>query len=463
MNLSFGKESPAKYIQLCLNLLIGSLLITLAGCQSIPSLAPSQDIVPVNNSETPILSDTPVPEVTNSDSEPTTEATTEPDVTGQTLTFWTIEQISPSAEEPLSDFVTKSLGAFERNNPGIKVELLIKKPSGKGGVLDFLRTAKDVAPSVLPNVAILNATDLPQASIEGLIYPLDGRLDRSIVQDLIPAARKMGTIDEQLFGVPLGLEMQHTVYNSLVFETQPLLWSDVFTANTKYLFPAKGINGIVNDMTLAQYFSAGGDLLSDEGLPTIDERVLRNVLDVYQQALENGTIDPTILEASTTEELWPRYVNRQAGIAQITVAQYLTDRELLSNTNVGSLPVLSKINTPISITHGWVFVLTTDSTDLQKQAAALKLIEWFLSTTNNITWNDLNKSIPSRDTSFQQLAANDPYWEFLTKQLNVAQPQPGFNGYDRVGRIIQQAIEQVIRGEATPEEATATAIDALAQ
>jgi ABC-type glycerol-3-phosphate transport system substrate-binding protein len=187
------------------------------------------------------------------------------------------------------------------------------------------------------------------------------------------------------------------------------------------------------------------------------------VLDVYQQALENGTIDPTILEASTTEELWPRYVNRQAGIAQITVAQYLTDRELLSNTNVGSLPVLSKINTPISITHGWVFVLTTDSTDLQKQAAALKLIEWFLSTTNNITWNDLNKSIPSRDTSFQQLAANDPYWEFLTKQLNVAQPQPGFNGYDRVGRIIQQAIEQVIRGEATPEEATATAIDALAQ
>ena len=63
----------------------------------------------------------------------------------------------------------------------------------------------------------MNATDLNQAFSEGLIQPLDGRLDRSIVQDLLPAARRMGTVDDRLVGVPLGLEMEHIVYNTLVF------------------------------------------------------------------------------------------------------------------------------------------------------------------------------------------------------------------------------------------------------
>jgi maltose-binding protein MalE len=59
------------------------------------------------------------------------------------------------------------------------------------------------------------------------------------------------------------------------------------------------------------------------------------------------------------------------------------------------------------------------------------------------------------------LAGDDPYWAYLTEQLNTAQPQPGFTGYDQIGRIFQQAVEQVIRGEATPDEAAAAAVDAL--
>jgi multiple sugar transport system substrate-binding protein len=101
--------------------------------------------------------------------------------------------------------------------------------------------------------------------------------------------------------------------------------------------------------------------------------------------------------------------------------------------------------------------------DPNRQKAALGLIEWFLATDNNATWNNINKSIPTRDSSFQQLAGEDPYWVFLTEQLNNARPHPDFPGYDQIGRILQQAVQQVISGEATPEEATATAIDAFTQ
>lgn len=390
---------------------------------------------------------------------PTLAAKATPTENVITLTFWTVEPVSPKAQGEAGKFISNGLQAFERNNPDLKINLLLKKASGKGGVLDFLRTAKEVAPTILPDVAVMNATDLPQAYAEGLLQPLDNRLDRSIVQDLLPAARRMGTFNERLIGIPLGLEMEHTVYNTKIITTAPLLWTDVLSSNTRYLFPAKGINGLINDVTLSQYFSAGGTFRTDEGKLTINDQVLRQVLNFYQQAVAQRIIDTDILQAASTEELWPVYLKSRAGLAQISVRQYLADRASLQNTTFTPLPVQKLSNTPVPISHGWALVLITE--DITRQRAALRLMEWFLSSSNNAAWNQLNNAIPTRDTAYKQVAGDDPYWVFLTEQLNNAQPQPGFDGYNQVGRIIQQAIEQVIRGEASPDQAAATAMDAL--
>jgi ABC-type glycerol-3-phosphate transport system substrate-binding protein len=266
-------------------------------------------------------------------------------------------------------------------------------------------------------------------------------------------------VSDRLAAVPLGLEMEHQVYNTGIYTATPLLWTDVLSSNTRYLFPAKGVNGLVNDHTLAQYFSAGGTFMDDQGAPKIDEVALRSVLEFYHQAVQNNVVDASLLEAATTEELWPVYLQGQAGFTQISVKQYLTDRDQLNNSMYAPISVQDGQDTPVAITNGWVLVLVTD--DPARQKAALNLMEWFFSTNNNVTWNSINRSIPSRDTAYQQLAGDDPYWEFLTEQLNTARPHPGFTGYDQIGRILQQAVQQVINGEATPGDATATAIDAL--
>ena len=438
-------------------LLIVSFLFSavIVSCQSSPTEVGSASATPISEvTPTKLASQTTVSRAT-----PTVTPTATPEGTPLKLTFWTIESISPDAEGEAGNFIGNSLRAFERAHPEIDVQLQLKKATGKGGVVDFLRTAKNVAPTVLPDVAVMNATDLNQAFTESLIQPLDGRLDRSVVQDLLPAARRIGTVSDKLVAVPLGLEMEHQVYNTTVFTATPLLWTDVLSSNTRYLFPAKGINGLVNDHTLAQYFSAGGTFEDDQGTPKIDEVALRLVLEFYHQAVENNVIDASILEAATTEELWPTYLQGQAGLTQISVKQYLTDRDQLNSSMYAPISVRDEQDIPIAITNGWVLVLVTG--DPARQKAALNLMEWFLSTNNNATWNNINQSIPSRDTAYQQLAGDDPYWEFLTDQLNTARPHPRFAGYDQIGRILQQAVQQVINGEATPDEATATAIDAL--
>jgi ABC-type glycerol-3-phosphate transport system substrate-binding protein len=435
----------------------GVLLIITSGCQFGASTAiadPNSSIVELTATARPSRTPTAAISLTST---PTPLSDGSP----ITLTFWTVEQVSFLREDELGNFFGTSLRLFERGNTDIEVDLLVKKASGKGGVLDFLRTTREVAPSVLPDVVVMDAKDLEQAYAESLIQSLNGRLNRSIVQDLFPAARRMGTVNDELVGVPLGLEMEHTVYNTRIFTDTPMTWTDILSKNTTYLFPAKGVNGLVNDFTLSQYFSAGGKFLDDEGLPKIDDAILKDVLTFYQQARENGTIDASILEAASTEELWPIYLETEAGVAQISVRQYLTDRDLLNSTTFAPLPVRNEADVPVSVIHGWMLVLVTD--DFNRQDPALRLIESFLSTANNANWNRINKSIPIRDTAYQQLADDDPYWIFLASQLNTARPEPGFPEYDRISRIIQQAIEQVIRDEETPEGATATAMDALTQ
>jgi multiple sugar transport system substrate-binding protein len=439
-------------------------MVLLAAIAVVPVVSACQ-FMPASSTTSPTVEPTPAAALPAATVEslptPAAAATATPEDAPITLTFWTIESISPEAEGPPGDFIGNTLRAFERSQPNVDVNVLLKKPSGKGGMVDFLRTAKPVAPTVLPDVAIINAVDLPQAFADGLIQPLDGRLDRSVVQDLLPAARVMGTVTDRLAGVPLGLEMQHTVYNTTVFTATPVLWSDVFTKNTRYLFPAKGINGLVNDATLSQYFSAGGALLDDQDKPSIDDQALLTVLKLYRQGVENGAIDPAILEASAIDDLWPFYLKGSIGMAQVSVNQYLTDRDQLVRSAFGPPPVLNETRKPAAITRGWVLVLVTN--DPGRQNAALNLIEWFLSVNNNAAWNQINLSIPSRGSSFQQLAGNDPYWVFLSEQLNTARPQPGFSGYDRLGRIIQQAVQEVVSGESSPEDAVAAAQDALRQ
>jgi ABC-type glycerol-3-phosphate transport system substrate-binding protein len=444
-----------------ISLVLAVAVLTVVVISSCQITGPTPANTPISTTATTATA-TPRPYRTPTPAFTSTVAATETEEnTNLTLTIWTVESISPNAAEEAGSFINNSLRDFERTHPDIDLNVVLKKPSGKGGILDFLRTSNKVAPTILPDVVILNTTDLTPAYTEGLIQSLNDKLDRSIVQDLLPAARRMGTVDNNLVAVPLGLEMEHTVYNTLTFTAPLVLWSDVLSSNTRYLFPAKGVNGLVNDTTLSFYFSSGGRFLDDQGLPTINERVLRDVLEFYRQALDNKVITSSALEASTTEELWPNYLQANAKLAQISVSQYITDQVILQNTSYAPLPVQKQGDQPVLITRGWAMALVT--ADLERQVAALNLIETFMSTENNAAWNTIKQTIPTRDSAYQNVAGDDPYWDYLAEQLNTAQPAPSFNGYDRIGRIIQQAVQQVINGEATPQEATTTAIDALNQ
>ena len=373
-----------------------------------------------------------------------------------TLTLWLPEQFS--GQEQDQTFLSP-LSRFETEYPDIKVETIFKRTSGQASAINFLRVAKPVAPTVMPDVVVLNTDDLLPAWRGQLIQPLDGLLDRTVVQDLLPAAKTLGTVDNNLIGIPFELTVEHLVFNTSKVLTTPITWSNVISYVPSYQFAADGQKGLLNDSLLIQYLSTEARLTNDQGEPIIDETALRALLNYYQTLRDDEIIQPSIIDPNHTRGIWDNYLAGLIGMTHVSSRQYLSNRRLLVNTQAAPIPSLN--GSVVTVGHGWAFVLVTN--DPIRQNAALKLIEHYLHPDINAAWATHSMTIPTRQTAFDQLAGEDTYWTFLRGYLDATQPPPSFTGYDQLSRILLVAIQQIIQNAATPDEAIDNAIQDLAQ
>ncbi len=264
-------------------------------------------------------------------------------------------------------------------------------------------------------------------------------------------------VDGQLMGIPFEMDVEHLIYNTNKVTSTPIAWTDVISANTTYVFPAKGTNGLVNDAFLIQYLALGGRLQDDEGQPFLDEQALRAALEYYRRGVEEDVIPPEILTIGSPDEIWPDYVAAQVGMAHASGHRFLSDKSVLRSTDFASIPTHD--GTPLTIGHGRGLAIVTHDPD--RQATAARLIEWLMEPNNNVAWSRATMYLPTRYAAFNLIGDEDLYWSFLQHQLEIAVPSPSFPEYDQIGRVLQQAVIEVLGEEATPEEAAAAAVDAI--
>ena len=74
-------------------------------------------------------------------------------------------------------------------------------------------------------------------------------------------------------------------------------------------------------------------------------------------------------------------------------------------------------------------------------------------------WNLAADYLPTRTAALDQWDEEDSYTRFARQLLEMAQPRPRMSNYTQVAAALQKAIEDVITGAATPEEAAAQAIE----
>jgi len=443
--------TPRMITVVCLVVLLAT--VGLAGCNLLPELSlPSQEETPtattVSGEATPAVSPTrgfPPP------SPPTAVSS------AITLTLWTTEAFFPTEDSDSGQILAQQWQAFEAARANVIIEYVLKKPYGKGGILDFLSTARAAAPTVLPDLVILDTLELDEAAEAELIRPLDGLVSSELQQDLFPFARR--SFDGQLMGIQFEADVEHLIYNTNKIDSPPVTWREVLSDSVAYIFPAGGEGSLVNDAFLIQYLAVGGRLLDESGNPALDNDALVEVLQFYADGLEVAAIPPSVLEFEDLDDCWVVYVSAQAALSNVSSDRYLADRGLLKNTAFAAIP--TRDGNVVTLSKGWALAIVTE--DSSRQAIVAQLIEWLLEPENNANWNLAAGHLPTSQAAFEHLDAADQYFPFVRRQLENVSPRPVDPAYDKIGRALQRAVQDVLQGEVSPEEAAEAIIAVVEQ
>lgn len=432
---------------LLLALLFGLAAVLLSACDvptSLPTPAPG------------IPTDTP-----ESQPAPTAIPASGPDATPSTpavipLTIWTTEAFSPTLAITSSQILAEQAAIFEKTHPDLKVEFVLKKSHGKGGMLDYLLTTDTVVPALLPDLAFVDVDELETAVQAGVAQPLDTLISSDLLTDLYPFARQAGTFDGQVYGLQFQADLDHLVYDTGKLAIPPRSWPGVLSNPGSYLFPAGGEAGLVNDDFLVQYLAVRPwPPEEDPNEPFLAEDSLAAALQYYKDGVSRGIFPGAILTYHTTDDSWNDYLLGKASLAHVSAHRYLTERSQVTNSAVAPIPAMNGAGSPIG--RGWALTLVTP--DPARQQLAVEFMTQLMSPQINAAWNKAAGYLPTRQAALANWDEEDSYTRFARQQLQMAQARPRVPNYTQVAAALQEAVVAVISGGTTPETAAAQAIE----
>ncbi len=433
-------------------ILLAALILTPTGCGG-PAPTPTPiPLTPTPGPPSPLATPTPVPE---------------PQPMIITLGLWLPDELNPYGEGPGADLLAQQLTGFSKAYPDLQVEVTVKKAHGRGGLLDFLRTARDAAPSILPDLVVLDAADLETAAGSGLVQPLDPLLSPAEMTDRFPFATELGTVDGQTLGFVMAADMQHLAYRPTLFDSPPISWTQVISPPVPFLLPAGGRDGQVNDATLIQYLAAGGELTDPDGHPWLDEEVMVSVLDFYSNCISTAPISPTydtpaisptvVLGITHADQAWEQFQAGEGGMTVVRASRYWLE----ADETVAAASVPTHDGQPFSIARGSVIAMVTD--DPARQALAVLLLNWLVAPEHSAQWTQAAGYLPGTRGALRLWDVPDADRAMLRGMMEAAVAAPQPEVMVTAGQAMQEALEAVLRRRATPQKATSAAVEILGQ
>lgn len=425
------------------------IVVGLVGCTGTPAPTSTATAIAASATHTPSPTGAPTPNATGD--------------SGLTLIWWTPEFVSPQAAQPAGPLLAAQIATFEATQAGkVRVQSILKARYGKGGVLDFLRTAQPVAPNILPDVVAMDVTELEAAAAAGLLQPLEPLLDENLIAVLYPFARRAGTFDGRLLAVQFISDVDHVVYLPERIKVPPTTWADLLNGKLPYLFPAgspqPGSAGSPSESAqraiISQYRSASAvPVLAGREL-ALEPDPLLQLFTFYKIGSETGILPPGAADLPDVEAVWNIFTQNRTPMAYVNARRYLAERDTLKFSGFAAAPGWSGPAQPIA--SGWALAIVT--TDPARQRAAAALIAYLLAADNAGAWTRAAGWLP---TSAEALAAwgENPYFDFLNEQLTDATSYPAGADYPQIAARLQKAASAVLKGESGPDEAVEAAIN----
>lgn len=405
------------------------LMLLLSGCDSITSFL---------NTPTPTPSAATVePPAAALEQTPTPRS---PD----NLIVWVDPLFAPDPETESGQLFLDRLDAFENANPGITVTVRVKARTGQAGMLETLSNVSIAAPTLTPDLVILNPDLLQLAHIRGLVYSLDGMYEAPSTPDWYSFAVK-SSLDESIFvSVPVGAEAQAFAYRSDRFLRKPTSWPDILEGSAPVVIPAADPEAL---LTLSLYEASGGNFLDEEEAPTLQDPILTEVLSLYAGARASGLMPASVLDLSSSEETWSVLHEGRAGIALAPLTRFLNEH---NPDTEEMIPIPVAATTSLTIAETWGWAVTTD--DSSRRALVTELLAWLSAPEFTGPWTESIGLLPASRQSLDTWK-NGNNIALANLLIPSARSIIPLETRETFGTALQSALESVIDGTSTADSA----------
>jgi len=429
------------------------LLLVLAGCRQAENGPESAALATPEQLTGPVETVSAAPSPT-----PAREAVPTPAPAGvNRLILWTSADFAPRSELPGGQLLGDQLAVFGQNNPDLALEVQLKALTGQGGTLSYLRTGRTVAPTILPDLVLLSTDQLPTATNDRLIYPIEQYLSAAMLDDLYPAAESLVQFDNHIMGYPFAMTgLHHLAYSrSVITETLPVTWTGlVQLEEASFIFPASGLEGA--ELVLHLYLAAGGSLVNEAGQPDLQVEPLTIALSQIGRGRGSGLISLQSSSVTSLAEAWQLFQNGVSSLVQTRSTIFLAQDGLANNWGYAPLPGIEQAAVPQ--VKSWVWAVSTP--DPARQAKAVELIAWLTAPENLGPWGASSYILPARRSALESWTAPADYLAFVDGELERAQPYPAAAA-SVIMNAFSEAVFDVVTLAATPQLAAQRAAEAV--
>ena len=432
--------------------LIAFALLLFTGCDLGLSLTPTASPTPspaATGLVSPVSTPSPTPE-----SSPTPTAVPLTGLT--TITLWVPDFMPLYDEADEATELMEQIEAFNRSNRAIQVDVLVKKATGIGGIYQLLETGAQAAPEVLPDLALLNETDLRKATDAALIQPLPDPV--SVPTSTYAFALEATQRPTASYAIPMLADIEQTVYNPRLAMTAPLSWTGVLSGGYSLLFPAAPPDELADDALLAAYLGSGGAIVDETGAPFLDRVVLEQLYGFLIDLRARDLLDAQLVsELPDASACWEIYQERQATLSVVPSAEYWAAENRIDAP--GWIPTVE--GTPYGLAHLWSLALVTQDRD--RQDAALQLAAWLNAPERLSEVSQQAVMLPTNRETLALWGLLPEELEFVDVLFEAAEVPPLKEEVDRSIRRALQAGLVLVLGEtpATAEQAAAQALTVL--
>ena len=436
-----GARSLTALVRIAAGMLVLAL-IGLASCSGETGPTPTPGAAPTASSTSRPQATEPVPNVS-----PT------PGKSHISLRVWVPPQFAIADGSPLFSDV---ISGFEAAYPGIQVDLSVKAAAGKGGLLDLLEGAGQVAPNYLPDLVLMDDASTTLAAERDLLQPLDAFLTDSASERVFAGILAIGIRGETRYAMPFGMDFLHLVYRVPITVSIPLNWSSILESDGRYLFASGGSENYNGDSILIQYLGLDGKLTDSEGKATVDSRLLTRVLDAYKQMADQEALALDALQLNSPDEVWNRYRMGEAEFAEVWASQFKAEAASLPDTTFARIP--TRNGRAATLAHVWTWSIAARA--VERRQAAASFLEWVLEPSRQRAWCETARLLPAGAHAWPLPGLSAEYGGFLRGLAETASPLPAPLRSPEISAALQQALSQVILQGVVPkqaaEEATAS-------